>query len=43
MQGKALMGINMYCLEELTNLGLMTAKERSAALKATHEDIRAVG
>jgi hypothetical protein len=43
MQGTALKSINMYCLDELTKLGLTTAEERSAALKATSEDIRAVG
>jgi hypothetical protein len=30
-------------LDELTKLGLMTADERSAARKATNEDIRAMG
>lgn len=43
MQGAALKSINMYCLDELTKLGLMTAEERNSALKATNEDIGAVG
>ena len=43
MQGSALKSINMYCLDELTKLGLMTAEERNAALKATDGDIREVG
>jgi hypothetical protein len=43
MQGTALQSVNMHCLNELTKLGLMTAEEKSAALKVTKEDIRAVG
>ena len=43
MQGRALKGLNAYCLEELTKLGEMTPEEKTAALKATKEDIGAVG
>lgn len=43
MQGRALYGLNAYCLDELTKLGEMTAEEKIAALKATNEDIGAVG
>src|SRR5258708_1879783 len=39
MQGRALYGLNAYCLNELTKLGQMTAEEKNAALKATNEDI----
>ena len=43
MSGGALKWMNAYCLDELTKLGEMTAEEKTAALKATNEDIRAVG
>jgi hypothetical protein len=43
MPGGALKWMNAYCLDELTKLGEMTAEEKVAALKATNEDIGAVG
>ncbi len=43
MQGDALKWMNGYCLDELTKLGQMTAEEKIAAVKATKEDIGAVG
>jgi hypothetical protein len=43
MQGRALYGLNAYCLDELTKLGEMTPEEKIAALRATNEDIGAVG
>jgi hypothetical protein len=43
MQGQALKWMSAYCLDELTKLGQMTAEEKIAALKATNEDIGAVG
>ena len=42
MQGRALYGLNAYCLDELTKLGEMTPEEKTAALRATKEDIEAV-
>jgi hypothetical protein len=43
MAGNGLMSIYMYCLDELTKLGVMTAEEMRAARKATDEDIREMG
>jgi hypothetical protein len=39
-QGKALYGLNAYCLDELTKLGEMTIEQKAAALEATKEEIR---
>jgi hypothetical protein len=43
MQGGGLKAVNAYCLDELAKLGQMTAEDKIAALKATNEDIKAMG
>lgn len=43
MQGAALKGLNVYCLNELAKLGAMTPEEVRTATRATNEDIAAVG
>ena len=43
MPGQGLDVVNRYCCEELEKLGQITPDEKAAILKATTEDIRAVG
>jgi len=40
MQEQALKGMAFYCFDELTKIGQMTVEEKTAALKATNEEIR---
>ena len=43
MQGSALRSVIVYCFDELTKVGQMSAEDKSAAIKATNEDIREMG
>jgi hypothetical protein len=43
LQGHALYVLNAYCLGELTKLGEMTPEDKTAALRATNEEMQASG